>query len=116
MSYNPKYGRITGLIKFFREHEATPNDAVAVEVLEDGFALTFERVDQTTKQQSVLSDQEAAEILDLSEVPSAVKGKIVEERVAELVQLYGQGLLNVCRPLADVEGIDLIVYWSQSAS
>lgn len=109
LNYNPKYGRITGLTQFFREHEATPNDITIVEVADRGFVLTFERVDQQTKQEAKLSEAEAAEILDLSEVPSSVKGKIVEERVAELIQLYGQGLLNVYRPLADVEGIDLIV-------
>ena len=37
------------------------------------------------------------------------KGDIVEDRIKELVLLYGQGLLNIYKPTNDTEGIDLIV-------
>ena len=37
------------------------------------------------------------------------KGNIVEDRIKELIILYGQGLLNVYKPVVDNRGIDLIV-------
>jgi len=109
LSYNSKYNRVWGLTEFYRKNGATPNDVVVLTEKEGAWELKYEKVDELSKQRAEMTSQEAEEILDMSEVPSAVKGQIVEQRIAEIILLYGQGLLNVYKPLSDVEGIDLIV-------
>ena len=49
------------------------------------------------------------EMVDLSGLSSTHKGDIVEDRIKELLLLFGQGLLSVYKPVSDTEGIDLIV-------
>ena len=54
-------------------------------------------------------EREAKKLIDLSGLSSTSKGDIVEDRIKELILLYGQGLLSVYKPVSDTEGIDLIV-------
>lgn len=109
LSYNPKYRRITGLVGFYRKHEAAPNDAVDIEVGDRTFSLAFKKVTEKEKNLLPVDEEKAEEILNVSELSSQAKGNIVEQRIAELILLYGQGLLNVYKPIVDIEGIDLVV-------
>lgn len=45
----------------------------------------------------------------LATISSLAKGVIVEQRVSELIQLYGNKALAVYKPVNDDEGIDIIV-------
>jgi len=54
-------------------------------------------------------EDETERLIDLSGLSSMSKGNIVEDRIKELIVLYGQGLLNVYKPVVDNRGIDLIV-------
>jgi hypothetical protein len=110
LTYNPKYGRLFGLVNYFRKNEATPNDVVKFEIREDDkVVLTYKKIKDKEKEISSIDIEEAEDIIKVSELPSQTKGNIVEQRVAELILLYGQGLLNAYKPISDIEGIDLIV-------
>lgn len=110
LSYNPKYGRIFGLVRFFRGKSATPNDMVEVEIRDDGkIELNLKKLNEKEKSLAEIGTEEASEIIDISDLSAPAKGNIVEQRIAELILLYGQGLLNVYKPIIDIEGIDLIV-------
>jgi hypothetical protein len=110
LTYNPKYGRLFGLVDYFRKNKATPNDIVEFEIMDDNrVLLKFEKIGKEEKEKSSIDIEDAKEIINVSELPSQIKGNIVEQRIAELILLYGQGLLNVYKPISDIEGIDLIV-------
>ena len=110
LSYNPKYGRITGLTDFYRKNNASPNDVVEVDIKnDDKIELIFKRFSKKENDLVSIDEIEAKEIINVSELSSQAKGNIVEQRIAELILLYGQGLLNVYKPIADIEGIDLII-------
>ena len=109
LSYNPKYGRIFGLVGFFRDNGATPNDLVEVEMEDGKIRLSFIKMSEKEKDFATIDEVEAEDIINVSDLSTQAKGNIVEQRIAELILLYGQGLLNVYRPIADIEGIDLIV-------
>jgi len=110
LSYNPKYGRIFGLVNYFRKNEATPNDIIEFEIRDDNkVVLNYGKIKDDEKEISSIEIEEAEDIINVSELPSQTKGNIVEQRIAELILLYGQGLLNVYKPISDIEGIDLIV-------
>lgn len=51
----------------------------------------------------------AEEITDLSGLTSTQKGRIVENRIRELILLYGGGALSVYEPASDIEAIDLVI-------
>jgi len=86
LTWDYKNQRIYGLVNFYRRNKARPG----IEATE-------------------ITEQEAEEIIDLSGLSTQAKGDIVEDRIKELVLLYGQGLLNVYKPTNDTEGIDLII-------
>lgn len=110
LTYNPKYGRLFGLVNYFRKNESTPNDIVEFEIRENNkVVLTYKKIKDKEKEISSIEIEEAEDIINVSELPSQTKGNIVEQRIAELILLYGQGLLNVYKPISDIEGIDLIV-------
>jgi len=71
------------------------------------------RLQVEPKEAIVKNDKEQAdlakEIVDLSGLTSTQKGRIVENRIRELVLLYGGGTLSVYEPASDIEAIDLIV-------
>lgn len=109
LSYNPKYKRIFGLVGFFRDNGATPNDLVEVDTEDGKIKLSFIKTGEKEKDFATIDEVEAEDIVNISDLSSQAKGNIVEQRIAELILLYGQGLLNVYKPIADIEGIDLIV-------
>lgn len=108
-TWNKKYQRIFGLRNFYKQNNATPGDKIIAEYLgEKTYKLKLLKIKPEEKQEQI-SKTEAEEIIDLSGLSSVAKGDIVEDRIKELVLLYGQGLLSVYKPSNDTEGIDLIV-------
>lgn len=106
LTYNATHHRVFGLTKWYREAGAEPKRIVQIEELGNGaFRLQLREVaagrDYTT--------EEAQEIIDFSGLSAAAKGNIIEDRIKEQILLMGQGLLNVYKPVSDIEGIDLIV-------
>lgn len=110
VGYNPKYQRIFGLVRFFRFTKTEPRDILEIEKINDKkFRLKLKKLKPQEKEQLEFTQEEAKEIIDLSNLSAKVKGNIIEDRIKDLIMLHGQGLLNVYQPAADIEGIDLIV-------
>lgn len=111
LHFNAKYSRIFGLVNFFRNNEASPNDIVKFEIdtFKNQIRLFFIKADSYERAMSSIDEHEANEIVNISDLSTQAKGNIVEQRIAELILLYGQGMLNVYKPIADIEGIDLII-------
>lgn len=110
LSYNPDYKRIFGLTAWYKKHKAKPKDEISLIMIKESpptYRLKFEKAEPIEDQRAL--EKEAKELIDLSGLSSTSKGDIVEDRVKELILLYGQGLLNVYKPVSDTEGIDLIV-------
>lgn len=104
--YNPEYNRVYGMVRFYRKHEAKPRDGVLVELIGEG---KFKFIIKRKTMEVELTPEEAELTVDLSGLDTKVKGKIVEDRIKDLILLYGQGLLNVYHPSSDIEGVDLVV-------
>lgn len=104
LTYNPEYRRVFGLTKFYRENEIGEKSVVVFSRKTDG---TYELKPQVTS--LGIEDKNEKAALDLSRLSSQAKGKIVEDRIKELLIVHGQGLLSVYRPESDTEGIDFIV-------
>lgn len=103
LRYNATHKRFFGLTKWYRSNGLRVGQMLNISVA-DGHVTII----PTSQRQS--DDVETAKaIVNLSGLSSASKGNIVEDRIKELLLLYGQGLLNVYRPVIDNEGIDLIV-------
>jgi len=110
LTWDYKNQRIYGLVNFYRRNKARPGDRVAVEYLGGkSYRLIFSKTTTEEIEATEITEQEAEEIIDLSGLSTQAKGDIVEDRIKELVLLYGQGLLNVYKPTNDTEGIDLII-------
>lgn len=110
LSYNPSHRRLFGLTAWYKKHQAKPKDEVDVNVLKESpptYRLSFNEV--KTAEDLRAKEKEGNELITLSGLSSTSKGNIVEDRIKELILLYGQGLLSVYRPASDTEGIDLIV-------
>ena len=110
LSYNPDYKRIFGLTTWYRKHKAEPKDEVIVKQTKEKpatYRLSFKKAGATEDLRAL--EKEAKELIDLSGLSSTSKGDIVEDRIKELILLYGQGLLSVYKPVSDTEGIDLII-------
>ena len=114
-TWNKKHQRIFGLTSFYKEKYAKPVDRVVVEFVSsrsgktEFYKLNLVKTTPEEIKKEEITESEAEEIIDLSGLSSQAKGDIVEDRIKELVLLYGQGLLNVYKPTNDIEGIDLIV-------
>jgi len=110
LSYNSKHQRIFGLRELFKSQKAEPRDVLEFEkISENKFKISLNKISNKESIEKPLSIEEAEEIIKIGEISSQAKGNIVENRIKELVMLYGQGILNVYEPAADVEGIDLVV-------
>lgn len=109
LTYDPKNNRVYGLKNFYKNHKAETKDGLEVEKVGDDFKFHVIKLKESEKKQVEITKEEAEQVIDLSNLSTQAKGNVVESRIAELIMLYGQGLLNVYKPLIDIEGIDLIV-------
>ncbi len=105
--YNSTNNRITGLTRWYRKHSAAAKSQVRIIIEEDGIHLRTAVSD--SKEPAGYTADELEQIVDLSGLSSMAKGDIVEDRIKEIILLYGQGELSVYKPVSDNEGIDLIV-------
>jgi len=108
LHYNSKHQRITGLANFFRLNNAKPRDVLEFEKIRSNEFIL--RLIKTKGQVDLgFSFDEAKEIIDPKKIKPSVKGRIIENRIKEILILYSQGLLSVYEPEIDTKGIDLIV-------
>jgi len=110
LSYNPDHKRLFGLTSWYRKHKAKPKDEVILNLIKEEpptYRLTFKKAEVSEDLRA--KEKEAKKLIGLSGLSSTSKGDIVEDRINELILLYGQGLLSVYKPVSDTEGIDLIV-------
>jgi hypothetical protein len=104
LSYNSDHKRIFGLTGWYNKYKIEAGTILDVELTKQQIKLSFAK-----KEAPLIEDEDESEGIDLSGLSSGAKGNIVEDRIKELVLLYGQGLLNVYKPVVDNRGIDLVV-------
>jgi hypothetical protein len=104
LSYNSDHKRIFGLTGWYNKHKIEAGTILDVELTKQQIKLSVAK-----KEAPLIEDEDESEGIDLSGLSSGAKGNIVEDRIKELVLLYGQGLLNVYKPVVDNRGIDLVV-------
>jgi hypothetical protein len=107
LTYNSKHNRVFGLVSWYRQFAVQPKDQVEIVVDHAGY-ISLDINNQAVSKLDY-SDDEIAEIVDLSGLSTMAKGDIVEDRIKEIILLYGQGDLSVYKPVSDNEGIDLII-------
>ncbi|MBC8490292.1 MAG: hypothetical protein H8D45_30115 [Bacteroidetes bacterium] len=105
--YNAKHNRIFGLVSWYRRNNLIGKSQIAISVDDDG--IIHLQTLETPIEEPKYTPDEIEEIVDLSGLSSMAKGDIVEDRIKEIILLYGQGSLSVYKPVSDSEGIDLIV-------
>ena len=107
LTFNAQHNRIFGLVSWYRQNAVKPKDQIEISTGEaDVFSL---KVVSSLDEKPEYTRDEMEEIVDLSGLSSMAKGDIVEDRIKEIILLYGQGSLSVYKPVSDNEGIDLIV-------
>jgi len=107
LTYNSKHNRVFGLVSWYRQFAVQPKDQV--EIMVDQAGKIFLSIANQPATKPDYSDDEIDEIVDLSGLSTMAKGDIVEDRIKEIILLYGQGDLSVYKPVSDNEGIDLII-------
>jgi len=107
LTYNAKHHRIFGLVSWYRRNNLIAKSQITISVDGDGI-IHLQTLDTSIEKPKYTPD-EIEEIVDLSGLSSMAKGDIVEDRIKEIILLYGQGSLSVYKPVSDSEGIDLIV-------
>lgn len=108
LTYNADYNRIFGLTAWYKEKGLGVGSILEVSIEEE--LITIKPIKQqsiVTKSPQISTSKKRA--IDLSNLSTGAKGNIIEDRIKELILLYGQGMLNVYKPVIDNEGIDLIV-------
>jgi len=105
LSYNANHKRIFGLTSWYKKKNIEAGTLLNIELTHLQIRIF------TTKQHIIIPGEEDAEqeFIDLSSLSSGAKGNIVEDRIKELILLYGQSLLNVYKPVVDNRGIDLVI-------
>lgn len=107
LTYNAEHRRIFGLTSWYKSNKASVGDEVMLQVTgRNTYSLQFLVKSVPAR---AAPEKAAQKLIDLSGLSSQAKGDIVEDRVKELLVLYGQGLLHVFKPVTDTEGVDLIV-------
>jgi hypothetical protein len=107
LTYNAKHHRIFGLVSWYRRNNLIAKSQITISV--DGDGIIHLQTLETSIEEPKYTPDEIEEIVDLSGLSSMAKGDIVEDRIKEIILLYGQGSLSVYKPVSDSEGIDLIV-------
>lgn len=103
LSYNAEHNRIFGLTTWYKKNKIEEGTILSIEASENSVHISLPEIEPQTDL------DEAENLIDISGLTSVEKGDIIEDRIKELLVLYGQGLLNVYKPVVDKEGIDLIV-------
>jgi hypothetical protein len=104
LSYNADHKRVFGLTTWYNKHKIEVGTILNIELSKELIKLSVAK-----QETPLLDDDEESDEIDLSGLSSGAKGNIAEDRIKELVLLYGQGLLNVYKPVVDNRGIDLVV-------
>lgn len=104
LSYNADHKRIFGLTNWYNKHNVSAGTIVDVQLTKEQIKLSIAK-----REAVVVESEDETDLIDLSGLSSGAKGNIVEDRIKELILLYGQGLLNVYKPVVDNRGIDLVV-------
>ncbi|MCK4642534.1 hypothetical protein KAU32_02735 [bacterium] len=104
LTYNYQYRRIFGLTQWYKRNKVEAGDEVGLSMENNTYRLELAGFEEKE-----LIDHRPDNIIDTSGLTSSTKGDIVEDRIKDLILLYGQGLLSVYKPVTDTEGIDLIV-------
>jgi len=104
LSYNAVHKRIFGLTKWYNKNKVSAGTIVDVELTKEQIKLSIAK-----GAVPIVENEDETDMVDLSGLSSGAKGNIVEDRIKELILLYGQGLLNVYKPVVDNRGIDLVV-------
>ena len=105
LTYNADHKRIFGLTSWYNKHNVAAGTLLDVE-------LTHLQIKISLAEKEIIvpnEEEDNTDLIDLSGLSSGAKGNIVEDRIKELILLYGQGLLNVYKPVVDNRGIDLVV-------
>jgi hypothetical protein len=93
LTYNAKYNRIFGLVSWYRRNNLIAKNQISISVDENGIAHLDTM--QSPIEEPKYTPDEIGEIVDLSGLSSMAKGDIVEDRIKEIILLYGQGSLSV---------------------
>lgn len=108
LSYNAEHKRLFGLTAWYKNNKIDAGSVLDIEL--DGSLMKIQLA--STAEPIVIDDgddEPEFEGVDISGLSSTAKGNIIEDRIKELILLYGQGILNVYKPVIDNGGIDLIV-------
>lgn len=105
LNYNAEHNRLFGLTAWYKVNKIDTGSILDIELDENLMKVAFAKLGKPIAEE----DDEQETTLDISGLSTIAKGNIVEDRIKELIVLYGQGLLNVYRPVVDTGGIDLIV-------
>ncbi len=114
LSYNPEHRRIFGLTEWYNKMDIQAESILDVNISEEKIQIHLSKEMDLVEDEETETDEK--KVIDISGLSSVAKGNIVEDRIKELILLYGQGLLNVYRPVIDNDGVDLIVLKSGSFS
>jgi hypothetical protein len=107
LNYNAEHKRIFGLTPWYKKLKVTVNSVLDIELNSGLMKISLAEQKKITSPSVSYEDMDKG--IDISGLSSTEKGNIVEDRIKELILLYGQGLLNVYKPVIDSRGIDLIV-------
>lgn len=105
LRYNADHKRVFGLAAWYNKFSVKAGTILNIELDNSLMKLSIASVTEQPDDEV----EESEKLIDISGLSSGTKGNIVEDRVKELILLYGQGLLNVYKPVVDNRGIDLIV-------
>jgi hypothetical protein len=105
LRYNADHKRIFGLAAWYNKFNVKAGTILNIELDNSLMKLSIASVTEQPDDE----EEESEKLIDISGLSSGIKGNIVEDRIKELILLYGQGLLNVYKPVVDNRGIDLIV-------
>ncbi len=105
LRYNADHKRIFGLAGWYNKYKVKAGTLLNIELDASSMKISI----ASASNQPNNEEAESKNLVDISGLSSGTKGNIVEDRIKELILLYGQGLLNVYKPVVDNRGIDLIV-------
>ena len=104
LNYNADHKRIFGLTEWYKKAKVEVEAILNIKI--EGNTITISVAKDSS--QTETSIEKSKNLIDISGLSPVAKGNIVEDRIKELILLYGQGLMNVYKPVID-NGIDLIV-------